>query len=364
LNKILFFTTEFPPLPGGIGMHAWSLAKQLNQHNYPITVVTNARVHQSKEEKSFDLEQPFSVVRVRRFKIVIVTYFIRFVKALKLIKSHDMIICSGKFSLWLINLLQAFHSKKTIAIVHGSELLLPSKKQQKWIHSALRKSNVIIAVSNYTKSLLKDEFIDKAIVINNGFELSGVSTLNDNTEEFTLITVGNLTQRKGQHNVIACLPKLKEIYPDITYQMVGIPTDQEMLGKQAKELGVASRVVFQGRVSESRKINLLQKSKLFLMLSESTPSGAVEGFGIAIIEANALGIPSIGSKGSGIEDAIHDGYSGRLVNPNNVNEVLEAVQEIMQNYEVYSANAMQWASHFKWNVIAKKYVEVLRELEP
>ena len=40
------------------------------------------------------------------------------------------------------------------------------------------------------------------------------------------------------------------------------------------------------------------KSDIFIMMSEMTESGDVEGFGIAIIEANSLGLPSIGTLGS------------------------------------------------------------------
>ena len=55
-------------------------------------------------------------------------------------------------------------------------------------------------------------------------------------------------------------------------------------------------------------------SDVFVMLSSPTSTGDVEGFGIAIIEANALSLPSIGAKDCGIEDAleIRDGIYGIL----------------------------------------------------
>ena len=55
---------------------------------------------------------------------------------------------------------------------------------------------------------------------------------------------------------------------------------------------------------------------LYLSFSASdkaTDKGEGEGFGIALLEANALGIPTIGALGSGIEDAIADGVSGKLI---------------------------------------------------
>ena len=73
------------------------------------------------------------------------------------------------------------------------------------------------------------------------------------------------------------------------------------------------------------------KSEIFIMMSEMTESGDVEGFGIAIIEANSLGLPSIGTLGSGIEDAIENNFSGVLVN-NNQKEVYASVKKIIESY--------------------------------
>ena len=174
-----------------------------------------------------------------------------------------------------------------------------------------------------------------------------------------LITVGNVTQRKGQQNIINALPLLLKKYPDLKYHIVGIPTDRDRLEKLALNLGVEEAVVFFGKVSEEEKIELLQQTDVFVMLSETTKSGDAEGFGIAILEANALGIPAIGSLGCGIEDAIDDGISGKLINPKDPNQFADALEEILNDYEPYSQKAKKWSQDFTWEKVIKSYIKIL-----
>ena len=98
-----------------------------------------------------------------------------------------------------------------------------------------------------------------------------------------------------------------------------------------------------------------------MMLSENMSNGDFEGFGIAVLEANALGLPAIGSKKSGIADAIKDGFNGKLVSPHNPFEIKEAVLEILNDYEKFSIQAKQWALQFQWEYIIPKYINVLEE---
>src|SRR5690606_11393034 len=128
-----------------------------------------------------------------------------------------------------------------------------------------------------------------------------------------LTTVGRVSTRKGQLQVINLLPELKKRYPEIHYHCIGIPTEAADFFEQAKVLGVDQQVTFHGAVDDQTLKEMLLATEVFVMLSTESPTGDVEGFGIAILEANALGIPAIGSKGCGIEDAIQEGISGFLV---------------------------------------------------
>ena len=67
-----------------------------------------------------------------------------------------------------------------------------------------------------------------------------------------------------------------------------------------------------------------------MFLSDQTEDGDFEGFGIAVIEANLLGIPAIGSKDSGISDAIVDNHTGFLVNQKDNDQIMGSIQIILK----------------------------------
>ncbi|KXN98416.1 glycosyltransferase [Aequorivita aquimaris] len=361
MPKILILTSEFPPQPGGIGNHAYNLAKGLQDNGFEIQLVCDARSANGEAEKIFDKNLSFEVIRIVRKKIIFRSYLNRIATAFSLLRHNELIICSGKFSLWLGAFLTFFSKNKFIAIIHGSEVQLSNKILRKLTDRSLKRFNKVIAVSNYTKSLISHLSFKEIEVVPNGFEIQLpviVATKNDPVP--VLITVGNVTQRKGQQNIINALPLLLKKYPDLKYHIVGIPTDRDRLEKLALNLGVEEAVVFFGKVSEKEKIELLQQADVFVMLSETTKSGDAEGFGIAILEANEIGIPAIGSLGCGIEDAIDNGVSGKLINPKDPNEFADALEEILNNYETYSQNAITWSQDFKWDKVIKLYLDILK----
>jgi phosphatidylinositol alpha-1,6-mannosyltransferase len=361
LTKLLLISSEFPPQPGGIGIHAHNVANFLSKNEFKVTVLADRRSVLGAEEIAFDSKQPYAIKRIRRRSPMLLTYLNRIGSALSLLKSHDMILVSGKFSLWLGGFLSLVTSKKITGVLHGSEVALPNSFQKSFTKWSLKRLDKVIAVSNFTKSLIVDWGLQHVEVIPNGFYLDVVTPLKKNkSNPILLITIGNVTERKGQQNVIRAMPAILRRFPDATYHVVGIPTEKEAALQLANELGVADAVVFYGKVTEEKKIALLQQSTVFVMLSQATAEGDVEGFGIAILEANALGIPAIGATKCGIEDAISDNVSGKLVSYKTPDTFVTALEVILHEYDAYSRGAMEWSQKFTWDIIVQKYITVLR----
>ena len=350
-KNILLITSEFPPQPGGIGQHAYDLAYHLALTE-EVVVLADQRSSDGKEENEFDAQQNFQVKRTPRYAILTFTYIQRLIIALQLAGKSDVVLVSGKFSLWQGGLIRLLKHQPIIAIIHGTEVLLGNSYFKKLTDKCLQSFDHVIAVSHYTLDLVKHLQLQQTSVIPNGIQLKHQPTSKtESTKEVQLITVGNLTQRKGQHNVIQALPQLVKKYPKLIYHCVGIPTNKQQLIQLADELQVRDHIQFHGRVSHQEKERLLQQADIFMMLSERTKSGDVEGFGIAILEANQFGTPAIGSKDSGIEDAIKEGDSGFLVDPHDPEAIVQAIEQILRDYEHYSYQATQWVREFEWENI-------------
>ncbi len=358
-KRLLLITSEFPPLPGGIGNHAFFLAKYVQKEGYDVSVISDFR--DEKQDSEFDKRQSFKVFRTKRN---LFTQLSRIKKSFSLTKQNQIIVCSGRFSLWLgFFLSMFFHNKKFIAVLHGSELKAGGKFSCFLTKRSLSSFDKLIAVSEFTKQYAL--CVNKKIeieVINNGIEINNkIENIQrtEKSEKINLVTVGNLTFRKGQQNVIKALPVLKEKFPEVHYHCIGMPTEKKSFEKLAEELHVIANITFHGVLSEEEKNAVLSDCDVFCMLSSVLKNGDVEGFGIAILEANAIGIPAIGSNDSGIVDAIKNYANGVLVNPENIDEIVDALKLILEDYDNYSFRAKERSKMFQWSNIIQSYVNVL-----
>jgi glycosyltransferase involved in cell wall biosynthesis len=62
-----------------------------------------------------------------------------------------------------------------------------------------------------------------------------------------------------------------------------------------------------------------------------------EGFGTIVIDAAAMGVPTIGTRIPGLVDAIEDGHTGLLVEAGNVGALVEMMQRVVNQPEVLAS---------------------------
>ncbi|MFD2823341.1 glycosyltransferase family 4 protein [Lacinutrix iliipiscaria] len=361
-KNIVIVTSEFPPQPGGIGNHAYNLALYLSKNKFCVQVIADQRSENGGEEMIFDKELPFEVIRIKRYDFRFKMYVKRVAVTYKSLKQASHVIATGKFSLWNVALSSLFYKCKTLAVVHGTEVNFKTFTLKKSIDIALKKMDTVIAVSNYTKDLIS-HLKRHVEVIPNGIDLKkweakDVPELAINGNPI-LTTVGRVSSRKGQLNVIKQLPELIKRFPKLHYHCIGIPTEAEAFKLEARALNVYEYITFHGSLDELVLKQILKQTDVFVMLSSESETGDVEGFGIAILEANALGIPAIGSKGCGIEDAVNTGVSGVLIDSNQTSEFIKGIEQILNNKNAYQSGAKSWAEQHDWSNIIKRYITFL-----
>lgn len=362
-KKVLIVTSEFPPQPGGIGNHAYYLARYLCKSGFLVSVIADQRAKDNSEENHFDSKLPFTVIRIKLTQWRLPMYLMRIVRTFRHIWLSDFVIATGKFSLWNVAFCTRFLRRSNMAIIHGSEVNFKSVAPRIAINMALKKFNTIVAVSSFTKDLVSHLNRDIQVIPNGIENKKWQLTKNVNTSlggTPNLITVGRVSDRKGQLQVIEHLPNLIKTFPKLHYHCVGIPSQAEAFLKVAKSLGVDSYITFHGAINNSDLKELLCLADIFIMLSKETQNGDVEGFGIAILEANAIGIPAIGSKNCGIVDAIDDGNTGCLVDYNNTNDLINAFNTILTSKTTFKNNAIKWARAHDWSIIIERYINLIK----
>jgi phosphatidylinositol alpha-1,6-mannosyltransferase len=371
-KKILIVSSEFPPGPGGIGTHAYSLAKSLAMNQYNVCVLTLSDYVSKKERSQFDKNQKDLKIYRQSNLLKGIDQIARIVKYLILVKCFkpNVIFYTGRFGLYC-SLFSISRKFIQIKIVHGSEIN-PNGRIEKFINQlSIRKSYKIVAVSEFTRRLITDNikkinFAD-IVVIHNGLlnalleKWKVKREIEDfNSDVLNLLTVGNVIPRKGQQNVIHALPKLITKYPNLTYDIVGAPCNKKSLMHLAKTLSILENIKFHGRVTDFSDLDKYYNSAdIFFILSENLEDGDVEGYGIVVLEANYFGIPVIGSVGTGIESAVQNHYNGILVDPKNPEEILQSVNEIIDNYEQYKVNSIKWAQKNNWDNLVNQYIKII-----
>src|SRR5262249_15525204 len=144
---------------------------------------------------------------------------------------------------------------------------------------------------------------------------------------------GELKERKGHHLSIGAFARVAPRHPGLAHCVVGKSGGdayERLLRETARSAGLEDRVLFLGNVTEEEKIDLLQRARLLLHTPVTSADGGFEGFGIVYLEAAAAGIPSIGTLGSGAVDAVVDGESGLLVEPE-VGAVADALERLLSD---------------------------------
>ncbi len=138
-----------------------------------------------------------------------------------------------------------------------------------------------------------------------------------------LLTLGRLpgTERyKGVDEVLGVFPELVREYPDLEYLVIGEGDDRPRLERKARELGLAGRIVFAGRVAEEEKADHYRLADAFVM------PGRGEGFGIVYLEALASGVPVVASEADGSRDAVLGGELGEVVDPDDPADIVRGIR--------------------------------------
>lgn len=180
-----------------------------------------------------------------------------------------------------------------------------------------------------------------------------------------LLTVSRLSGNKGHARILHALPALLREFPDIAYAIVGTGRHREQLEALAAELDVAKAVHFAGDVPDPRP--WYQACDVYAMPSTPPARGLkpAEGFGIAYLEAAACGVPAIASSSGGGPEIVLEGVTGRVVDPDDDDQLQGALLELLKDRARSRAMGVQAREHvlrFDWRHGTDALEQVLRDV--
>ncbi|HXK40857.1 MAG TPA: glycosyltransferase family 4 protein [Candidatus Paceibacterota bacterium] len=190
-----------------------------------------------------------------------------------------------------------------------------------------------------------------------------------------ILFYGALEKRKGIDVLINAFNILntKYLIHDTKLVIVGTGPESESLklkvsagGGSAfggKSLKLDEKTVFLDWMTNDELPALLNSADVFVYPSRRV-GGWEEQFGYAMAEASACGVPVVATKTGSIDEVVVDGKSGILVEPNNSEQLAEAMNKILSDSNLakqmgeFGRNYV--VENFSHEVIAKKIIYFLR----
>lgn len=176
-----------------------------------------------------------------------------------------------------------------------------------------------------------------------------------------LVYVGRIKNYKNIDKIIFAVKDLIKDFPKIKLVIGGKGDYKEELIKLTSKLNLQNNIEFLGFLSEEKKAKLLAEAWIFITMAEK------EGWGITVIEANAVKTPVIGSNVAGLKDSIRDNETGYLVPLNEQAGLVNKIRHLLNNKDELqrlSTNALKWSKEFTWEKSCEYFLEKIYEWYP
>lgn len=138
------------------------------------------------------------------------------------------------------------------------------------------------------------------------------------------ISVGRLSQEKGQLDLLNLYQSIHKKYPDWQLDLIGDGPERETLEKYVLDNHLEDSVVFHGFQKSAVIDELMKKASLYLMTSYT------ESFGIVLLEAMSNGLPCLAyDSAEGAREVITSGRDGYLIHNRNKKAMLSKMEDLM-----------------------------------
>lgn len=173
------------------------------------------------------------------------------------------------------------------------------------------------------------------------------------TDKITLISVGNLFEKKQQHLQIKLAKDLKKSGVDFQLLIVGEGPDRKKLEQLITEFELTDCVHLMGKSYCTNE--LLMKAQIFIHTAKE------EAFGLVIVEAMAAGLPIVCFNGGGNKHLIQHGENGFIFELSQFNAFFECVKLLLKKKKLrleIGENAKQSAAQYDIKIYVQQLVQL------
>lgn len=231
----------------------------------------------------------------------------------------------------------------------------------------LHKSDKVIAVSEFTKNILVDEYkirSDKIEVVHNGFdneateEEEGEPSLEELKRQGkkVVLFLGRLTLQKGPDYFLRAARKILEYDPNVVFVMAGSGDMERQLIREAAHLNIADKVLFPGFLRGKKLWQVYHAADLYVMPSVSEP------FGISPLEALSRNTPTLISKQAGVSEVLSHTIKADFWDTEKMADKMISILNYSELHSELTQNGKQELERITWQKAAEKCVKIYQNL--
>lgn len=213
------------------------------------------------------------------------------------------------------------------------------------------RNRPIITISDSSKQDLVQRGVDadQVSVSLCGIRFPQVEVQLDVPRPMRVVYLGRLAHYKRVDVMLRALAELRPRFPDLEVVIIGRGPAQAKLEALAGEVGLAECTRFTGFVSDEERDKLVAAARVCVCPSEK------EGWGLTVIEANAVGTPVVAADAPGLRDSVRHEETGYLVTTGDVEGFADKIGALLEDeagWRRMAKAALEWSRRFDWDVAA------------
>jgi len=224
----------------------------------------------------------------------------------------------------------------------------------------IRRSNVCIAVSNFTAEFLvaNGVFGNKVFVSGNGVNVDYIDSFEVKGKMFDGIFVGRIARDKGIFDLVKAWERVVERKKESKLVIVGSGPDFVKLKKIVEKERLERNIVIKGRCDDEVMYSLMKASRVFILPS------MFEGWGITLAEALACGLPVICYDIPALCEVFGECDSVFFVKMGNVNMLTEAIFRVLDHGDLdsFTRISRDFVKRFSWENVAFNDLRIIGKM--
>jgi glycosyltransferase involved in cell wall biosynthesis len=221
--------------------------------------------------------------------------------------------------------------------------------EKKWLRNYV--NTPIVTVSESTKQDLLNWSLRKVFVISEGLNFNPLFKVPEKETYPVIVYSGRLKKAKRPDHAVKAFKIIKDCIPEAELWIVGDGPFKRTLEKMSGE-----GIKFFGKLLNDNRRELFKKS--WVLVNPSIR----EGWGLNVIEANALGVPVVAYDVPGLRDSVQDEITGLLVESGNISALAKQIIRILQNDLLrckLNENALNGTKEFSWTKTSEQFMSVI-----